>query len=136
MTNADIRRELTKVQHALTYTERHLTLTNEANAALHMNDKVFYSPLTGAVHEASESIARILAALSEQQEVTEMNHDDVLRLTGGREPLGYSELASFLHSVIVSREWWSAADENLYLISTGRGHELPALRRGQEEEAT
>lgn len=57
----DLRRELSKIAQALDLTERHLTLTNEANAALHASDKVFYSPLTTLVHEAHESAKRLLA---------------------------------------------------------------------------
>ncbi len=60
MNNADAKRELDKVRHTLTHVESHLVKANESNAALHMNDKVFYSPLTGAVHEAIVSLDRVL----------------------------------------------------------------------------
>lgn len=63
MERSDLLRELTKAQEALSWTEKYLTRENEANAALHLNERVFYSPLTTQVHEAAESLARVLTDL-------------------------------------------------------------------------
>lgn len=49
-------RHYDKIAHALHAAEKYLTTMNESNAALHLADKVFYSPLTVAVHDAVESI--------------------------------------------------------------------------------
>lgn len=65
MERSDLLRELTKAQEALSWTERYLTRENEANAALHLNERVFYSPLTTQVHEAVESLTRVLTDLQE-----------------------------------------------------------------------
>jgi hypothetical protein len=62
---SDLIRELSKIEEALRWAEKHLCLTNEANAALHCNERVFYSPLTTQVHEARESASRILVELTE-----------------------------------------------------------------------
>ena len=61
MKRDDCVRELEKVYESLVWAERHLTAKNEANAALHCNEKVFYSPLTTQVHNARESVERLLA---------------------------------------------------------------------------
>jgi len=55
----DVLRELAKVEGALAAVEQHLTKQNEANAALHMSDRVLYSPLTVAVVNACESAKKI-----------------------------------------------------------------------------
>lgn len=67
MNRADLIRELAKIDNTLDWTEKHLTLTNESYAALHVNEKVFYSPLTTQVHEASLSLKRVLEALREEE---------------------------------------------------------------------
>jgi hypothetical protein len=56
MDATDRNRHHEKIGHALTACEKYLTTMNESNAALHMADKVFYSPLTVAVHDALESL--------------------------------------------------------------------------------
>lgn len=66
MNHEDLIRELSKIDDTLDWTEKHLTLTNESFAALHTNEKVFYSPLTTQVHEASVSIKRVLQALGQE----------------------------------------------------------------------
>ena len=66
MERSDLLRELTKIQDTLTWTEKYLTRENEANAALHMNERVFYSPLTTQVHEAALSLGRVLQDLGEE----------------------------------------------------------------------
>lgn len=57
--NLDILRELSKIEAALAAAEEHLTKQNEANAALHMSERVLYSPLTVAVVNARESAKRV-----------------------------------------------------------------------------
>lgn len=65
MNVANHRRHLEKAENALAYTEKHLTLTNEANAALHLSDKVFYSPLTSAVHDALDGVRLALREMDD-----------------------------------------------------------------------
>jgi hypothetical protein len=48
----------------LVWAEKYLTLENEANAALHMNERVFYSPLTAQVHECNLALTRVLSDLA------------------------------------------------------------------------
>lgn len=61
MKREDLLRELHKAHEALVWAERHLMTANEANAALHCNVKVFfYSPLTTQVHNARESLERVI----------------------------------------------------------------------------
>lgn len=57
--NADALRELAKIEAALAAAETHLTKQNEANAALHMSERVLYSPLTVAVINARESAKKV-----------------------------------------------------------------------------
>jgi hypothetical protein len=52
----DAERSLRKAEEALSWVEKHLMLTNEANAALHLASKVFYSPLTTTVHDALDGV--------------------------------------------------------------------------------
>jgi hypothetical protein len=63
--NEDLIRELRKAVDTLTWAEKYLTSENEANAALHMNTKVFYSPLTTQIHHARGSLERMVEQLSE-----------------------------------------------------------------------
>lgn len=58
-------RELRKAIDTLVWAEKYLTSENEANAALHTNEKVFYSPLTTQVHNARESLERMADQLAE-----------------------------------------------------------------------
>lgn len=67
MERSDLLRELAKAQEALTWTEKYLTRENEANAALHLNERIFYSPLTSQVHDAAESLGRVIVDLSEEK---------------------------------------------------------------------
>lgn len=66
MDRSDLLRELAKVSDTLQWAEKYLTRENEANAALHMNERVFYSPLTSQVHEATLSVDRVIADLQEE----------------------------------------------------------------------
>jgi hypothetical protein len=60
---ADLIRELEKAHEALQWAEEFLVKTNEANAALHVNPRVFHSPLTTQVHNARESMERVIVDL-------------------------------------------------------------------------
>lgn len=68
MKRSDLVRELTKTADTLSWAEKYLTRENEANAALHMNDRVFYSPLTTQIHECGLALSRVLADLAEEGE--------------------------------------------------------------------
>lgn len=65
MERSDLVRELSKIMDTITWAEKYLTRENEANAALHMNERVFYSPLTTQIHESGLSLTRVLADLAE-----------------------------------------------------------------------
>lgn len=67
MNQKDLIRELEKAHDALKWTEMYLTRENEANAALHLNMRVFYSPLTTQVHEAQKSLSQVIADLSAKE---------------------------------------------------------------------
>lgn len=60
-TKNDILRELEKLEDTLGYAELYFQYTSEANAALHCNPKVFYSPLSGQVSAGLKSIELIRA---------------------------------------------------------------------------
>lgn len=60
MNKNDSAREIEKALDTLMWVEKHLTSTSEANAALHCNDKVFYSPLATQVHAAVDSLQRLV----------------------------------------------------------------------------
>lgn len=55
----DMVRELDKIHTALEHAGNHLSKQNEANASLHLSNKVLYSPLTVAVLNAAESATRL-----------------------------------------------------------------------------
>lgn len=63
MRQDDLIRELEKAREALHWAEEHLVKVNEANAALHCNTTVWHSPLTTQVHNARESMERVIADL-------------------------------------------------------------------------
>lgn len=65
MTPDDAQRELDKIADTLAWAEQHLSRNNEANAALHCNDRVMYSPLTSRVVEARRSVEMLTAAVAE-----------------------------------------------------------------------
>lgn len=60
-TVADLRRELEKTRETLTAVERHLARTAEANAALHVAERVMYSPLHAKVAATLAGIDHALA---------------------------------------------------------------------------
>jgi hypothetical protein len=66
MHHDDALREVDKVLAALQRAGDHLSKQNEANAALHLADKVLYSPLTVAVLNAADSAAKLRDHLAEQ----------------------------------------------------------------------
>lgn len=61
----DALRELTKIEDALAWAERHFEKVSEANAALHCNDRVMYSPLAGKISAALSSVELVRARVSE-----------------------------------------------------------------------
>lgn len=64
MTQAsDVHRELAKIEDTLAWAIRHHEKTNEANAALHLNEKVFPSPLTIALGNARTSVELVRVML-------------------------------------------------------------------------
>lgn len=65
MAPEDMLRELEKIQDALRWAVRHHALANESNAALHCNEKVFYSPLTTRLLEAQASAQMLGEAVEE-----------------------------------------------------------------------
>lgn len=56
----DLRRELSKAAETLAAVEKHLARTAEANAALHVADRVMYSPLHAKVASTLNGIAHAL----------------------------------------------------------------------------
>lgn len=66
MNAADALREMDKVLNALTHAAEHHAKDSESKAALHMSDRVLYSPLATALITAQESAARLREHLAEQ----------------------------------------------------------------------
>lgn len=71
----DLTREVGKALEALQWTEKHLTATNEGNAALYCNPKEFYSPLTTQVHEAVLSMQRVITDLETEAAADQASND-------------------------------------------------------------
>jgi hypothetical protein len=63
MTKEDVARELNKIEEALRWAEEHFIKQSEANAALHMNNRVLYSPIAVAVTNARESLRKVFDEL-------------------------------------------------------------------------
>jgi hypothetical protein len=61
--NEDLIRELQKVFETITRMTSHLQKQSEANAQLHMSDKVMYPPLTSAAILATESMQQLISRL-------------------------------------------------------------------------
>lgn len=57
--DADEKREVAKALDTLRWVEKHLNASSEANAALHANEKVFYTPLASQVNAAVLSLSRL-----------------------------------------------------------------------------
>jgi len=79
MNRDDVRRELEKIRDVLDWAAKHHTRENEANAALHLNEKVFYSPLTTQLVEAQWSIERMIRNLTDVEDVFAAKIDEAMR---------------------------------------------------------
>jgi len=64
MNNDDILRELNKITAALKWAEEHLAKDGESKAALHMSDRVLYSPLCTSVVAARKSAKKVADEIS------------------------------------------------------------------------
>jgi hypothetical protein len=65
---ADLIRELEKIFHTLDSVVDYLETQNEANAKLHMSDKVMYSPLTAAAGLANRNLSSLMVRLYDEYE--------------------------------------------------------------------
>lgn len=68
MEKADLIRELEKIFHTLDSVVDYLETQNEANAKLHMSDKVMYSPLTSAAGLANKALSGLIMRLYDEYE--------------------------------------------------------------------
>lgn len=68
MEKADLIRELEKIFHTLDNVVDYLETQNEANAKLHMSDRVMYSPLTSAAGVANKALSGLIMRLSDEYE--------------------------------------------------------------------
>lgn len=68
MEKADLIRELEKIFHTFDSVVDYLETQNEANAKLHMSDKVMYSPLTSAAGLANKSLSGLIMRLYDEYE--------------------------------------------------------------------
>ncbi|QWT29902.1 hypothetical protein SEA_TUNATARTARE_6 [Streptomyces phage TunaTartare] len=68
MKNLDLIRELEKIFHTLDSVVDYLETQNEANAKLHMSDKVMYSPLTSAAGLANKNLSALIMRLYDEYE--------------------------------------------------------------------
>jgi hypothetical protein len=68
MEKADLIRELEKIFHTLGNVVDYLETQNEANAKLHMSDRVMYSPLTSAAGVANKALSGLIMRLSDEYE--------------------------------------------------------------------
>ncbi len=68
MEKADLIRELEKIFHTLDSVVDYLETQNEANAKLHMSDRVMYSPLTSAAGVANKALSGLIMRLYEEYE--------------------------------------------------------------------
>jgi hypothetical protein len=66
--NQDLIRELEKIFHTLDSVVDYLQTQNEANAKLHMSDKVMYSPLTSAAGLANTNLSNLIMRLYDEYE--------------------------------------------------------------------
>jgi hypothetical protein len=65
MTREDMLRELEKIHDALRWAVSHHTFDNESNAALHCNEKTYYSPLTTRLIDAQAATRTLRNAIEE-----------------------------------------------------------------------
>lgn len=68
MEKPDLIRELEKIFHTLDSVVDYLETQNEANAKLHMSDRVMYSPLTSAAGLANKTLSELIMRLYEEYE--------------------------------------------------------------------
>lgn len=68
MEKPDLIRELEKIFHTLDSVVDYLETQNEANAKLHMSDKVMYSPLTSAAGLANKALSGLIMRLYDEYE--------------------------------------------------------------------
>jgi len=68
MEKADLIRELEKIFHTLDSVVDYLETQNEANAKLHMSDRVMYSPLTSAAGVANKALSGLIMRLYDEYE--------------------------------------------------------------------
>jgi len=66
MESSDVIRELQKVSDVLDSVVDYLETQNEANAKLHMSDKVMYSPLTSAAGIANRTLSDLIVRLYDE----------------------------------------------------------------------
>ncbi|MBO2461152.1 hypothetical protein [Actinomadura violacea] len=66
MQHDDATRELDKIIHALKWASSHLTRLDESNASRHLAAEVLHTPLTVAVHRASQGAAKLREFLTTQ----------------------------------------------------------------------
>ncbi len=63
MKNEDFKRELQKVLEAIEAATEYHEKSNEANAALHLSERVLYSPLTAKLQTADNTLRNLLLML-------------------------------------------------------------------------
>jgi len=66
--NEDLIRELEKVEGVFEKVTKYLQIQSEANAGLHMSDKVMYPPLTSATALANQALHDLIERLKEYSE--------------------------------------------------------------------
>lgn len=120
MRTDDLTRELAKVLEALRWTEKHLMATNEGNAALHCNPKVFYSPLTTQVHEAVLSLERVTADLGSEDTLQVASHLEAAE----RAQQEIERLRGVAGRAYLLADRWSAAHGSAMFLVRAAGSEL------------
>lgn len=73
MNTTDILRELDKITAALAWAEKHLTKDSESKAAVHMDDRVLYTPLCTSVIAAKKSALKLGEHFDAAQQKPESN---------------------------------------------------------------
>lgn len=63
LNNEDLIRELQKVSETLSNVAEYLETQSEANAMLHMSDKVMYPPLTSAARLSARDLSELIVRL-------------------------------------------------------------------------
>jgi primosomal protein N'' len=68
----DLIRELQKLEATLSQVDRHLSRQSESNAALHLAERVMYSPLATEVAARLQEVRRTLTVLQETDEAPQI----------------------------------------------------------------